>query len=63
MPTGEPVLGSGLGDGQLLGDDLENSNAGTGHALRLSARPRTPQRRSPVNLNPSPARCDLCPDS
>ena len=41
MPTGEPVLGSGLGDRQLLGDDFEDGNTSTGHAPRLSAAPRT----------------------
>jgi hypothetical protein len=32
VPAGEPVLGSSSGDGQLVGDDLENSNAGSRHA-------------------------------
>ncbi len=29
MPAGEPVLGSSSSDGQLIRDDLENSNAGS----------------------------------
>jgi hypothetical protein len=41
MPAGEPVLGSGLGDRQLLGDNFENSNASTGHPRTLAPSPDT----------------------
>jgi hypothetical protein len=59
MLTGEPVLDSRLGDRQLMGDDLENSNADTGHALRLSAAPRTRRagdRRYGIALRAPPPR-------
>ena len=49
MPAGEPVLGGGSGHGQLLGNDLENSDTGSGHARDCSPTPgqRTPgDRRS-----------------
>jgi hypothetical protein len=41
MPTGEPVLGSSSGNGQLAGVDLENSNASTGHPRTLAPSPDT----------------------
>jgi hypothetical protein len=39
MPAGEPVIGSGSGHGQLLGDDLENSNVSTRHLRTVSPPP------------------------
>ena len=42
MPAGEPVLGSGLGDRQLLGDDLEDSNASTRHPRTVRPPPDDP---------------------
>ena len=40
MPTGVPVLGSSGSDGQLVSEDLENSNASTRHPAP-SPPPRT----------------------
>ena len=39
MPTGVPVLGSGLSNGGLFGNDLENSDASTGHARDCQTTP------------------------
>ena len=47
MPAGEPVLGSGSSNGQLVGDDLENSNAGSGHPRQGGPAPDA-ARRSPL---------------
>jgi hypothetical protein len=44
MPAGDPVLGGGLGDRQLHGHDLKNSDASSGHAGDCSP---TPGRRPP----------------
>ena len=59
MPAGEPVLGSGLGDRQLLGDNFENSNTSTGHARDSRPPPghtHTGDRRSAVALRAPPPR-------
>ena len=53
MPAGEPVLGSGSGHGQLLGDDLENSNASTRHPRTVSPPPDGRARRSPLRRRPT----------
>lgn len=39
MPAGEPILGSSRSDGQLAGDDLENSNASSRHAAKVTPAP------------------------
>jgi hypothetical protein len=44
VPTGDPVLGCSIGDRQLLGHHLEDSNASSGHARDCSP---TPERRAP----------------
>ena len=73
MPAGEPVLGSSRGHRQLLGHDLKNSNASSGHARDCSPTPGRRARRSPLRPRP-PARasattagnlwrCDLCPET
>ena len=77
MPTGNPVLGCSRGNRQLLGHDLKNSDASSGHARDCSP---TPGRCTPGDrrcgtrsarasattagtlLNSAPG-CDLCPDS
>jgi hypothetical protein len=42
MPAGVPVLGSSGSDRQLVGEDLENSNAGSRHARQGGPDPRHP---------------------
>jgi hypothetical protein len=39
MPAGDPVLGGSCGNGQLLGNDLKDSNASSGHARDCSPTP------------------------
>ena len=77
MPAGDPVLGSGSGDRQLLGNDLEDSNTRSGHARDCPPTPgqaapgdrrcgtrsaRTSTTTAGTLLNPATG-CDLCPDS
>jgi len=74
MPTGEPVLGSSSSNGQLIGDDLEDSNTGSGHPRKVAPTPdaapgvAAPAQPSGLRLHghprepPSP-RCDLCPET
>ncbi len=50
MPAGEPVLGSSSSGGQLVGDDLENSNTGSGHARKVAPSPDT----APALAAPAP---------
>jgi len=74
MPAGEPVLGSSSSNGQLVGNDLENSNTGSGHARKVAPAPdaapgvAAPAQPSGLRLHGHPRerlspRCDLCPDS
>ena len=75
MPAGEPVLGSSSSHRQLLRNDFENSNTGTGHARDSpptpgQARPAIAATASPSGLrlrddrrNPSTQECDLCPET
>ena len=44
MPAGEPLLGCSRGDRQLLGHDLKNGDASSGHARDCSP---TPGRHAP----------------
>ena len=41
MPAGEPVLASSSSNGQLIGNDLENSNTGSRHARKVAPTPDT----------------------
>ena len=53
VPAGEPVFDRSLGNGQLLRDDLENSNASSGHARDSQPIPgHNPRRRSPLRRRP-----------
>ena len=74
MPAGEPVLGSGSSNGQPLGDDLENSNTGSGHARKVAPAPdavaamTAPAQPSGLRLHghrrePLNPRRDLCPET
>ena len=53
MPAGVPVLGSGLSNGGLFGNDLENSDASTGHARDCQTTPG--QARPPIAAPASPS--------
>jgi hypothetical protein len=77
MPTGDPVLGCGLGCRQLLGNDLENGDAGSGHARdgsptpgqaapgdrRCGTRSARASATTAGTLPSAQTRCDLCPET
>jgi len=51
MPAGDPVLGCSRGNRQLLGHDLKNGDASSGHARDCSP---TPGRRAPGDRHSGP---------